>query len=107
VITYGGEEQFVGDIVTESVTLGTQVLWYTSMLGRKTSLDNILGKLAECGVKRVAITEFKQGKRGFSCCILKNVENFCRLRFDHRPLRLHSSDMFLMIQIVCRNITEA
>ena len=41
--------------------LGTQVLWYTSMLGRKTSLDHILGMLSELGVKRVAVTEFKQG----------------------------------------------
>ena len=62
VITDGGEEQFVGDMVTESVTLGTQVLWYTSMLGRKTSLDHILTRLAECGIKRVAVTEFKQGQ---------------------------------------------
>ncbi|KAL5254074.1 hypothetical protein ACHWQZ_G013737 [Mnemiopsis leidyi] len=61
VITTGGEEQFVGEMVRESIKLGTQVLWYTSMLGRKTSLDHILGMLSECGVKRVAVTEFKQG----------------------------------------------
>ena len=61
VITEGGEEQFVGGIVRESVQLGDQVLWYTSMLGRKTSLDHVLGLLAECGVSRVAVTEFKQG----------------------------------------------
>ena len=61
-ITAGGEEQFVGDMVTESLALGTQVTWYTSMLGRKTSLDHILGRLAECGVARVATTEFKQGE---------------------------------------------
>ena len=61
VITTGGEEQFVGEIVRESIKLGTQVLWYTSMLGRKTSLDHILGMLSESGVKKVAVTEFKQG----------------------------------------------
>ena len=60
-ITTGGEEHFVGEIVRESIKLGTQVLWYTSMLGRKTSLDHILGMLSELGVKKVAVTEFKQG----------------------------------------------
>ena len=62
VITCGGEEQFAGDIIDESLVLQDKIHWYTSMLGRKTSVEFILAKLTKLGVSRIVVTEFKQGK---------------------------------------------
>ena len=51
----------MGGIVEESLVLKDQLLWYTSMLGRKTSVDYILKKLTNHGITKIAVTEFKQG----------------------------------------------
>ena len=61
VITRGGEEEFVSELIEESLLLREQVTWYTSMLGKKSSVEGVLGSLHERGVNRATATEFKQG----------------------------------------------
>ncbi|KAI8211811.1 hypothetical protein K4K54_004508 [Colletotrichum sp. SAR 10_86] len=59
--TEGGEVAFVGRILEESLELREQVQWYTSMFGKKASLDAILEKLQEHKIDNFAVTEFIQG----------------------------------------------
>ncbi|KAF4871831.1 U6 small nuclear RNA (adenine-(43)-N(6))-methyltransferase [Colletotrichum siamense] len=59
--TDGGEVAFVGRILEESLELREQVQWYTSMFGKKASLDAILEKLQEHKIDNFAVTEFIQG----------------------------------------------
>ncbi|KAH8705944.1 DUF890 domain protein [Talaromyces proteolyticus] len=61
-ITSGGEVAFVTRMITQSVTLKTKVRWYTSMLGKMSSVSTIVQKLLEAGVTNWAVTEFVQGK---------------------------------------------
>ncbi|KAJ0384414.1 hypothetical protein COL922a_008421 [Colletotrichum nupharicola] len=59
--TEGGEVAFVGRILEESFELREQVQWYTSMFGKRASLDAILEKLKEHKIDNFAVTEFIQG----------------------------------------------
>jgi 23S rRNA (adenine1618-N6)-methyltransferase len=61
-ITPGGEVAFVSAIVTQSVALKTQVIWFTSMFGKLSSVSVIVQKLLDLGIKNWAVTEFVQGK---------------------------------------------
>ncbi|OKL62360.1 hypothetical protein UA08_03054 [Talaromyces atroroseus] len=61
-ITPGGEVAFVSAIVMQSVDLKTRVLWFTSMLGKLSSVSVIVQKLLDIGIKNWAVTEFVQGK---------------------------------------------
>eukprot|EP00741_Cyanophora_paradoxa_P005038 tig00000842_g4880.t1 len=53
---------FVSRMVEESARLGTRVLWYSSMLGRKASLAPLRRALHARGVRNVRVTEFVQGR---------------------------------------------
>ncbi|GAB5356233.1 hypothetical protein AAMO2058_000273400 [Amorphochlora amoebiformis] len=61
VLCEGGEEEFVGGILKDSIKLRTRIRWYTSMLGKKNSVKSILRLLRENGVRNVVTTEFLQG----------------------------------------------
>jgi hypothetical protein len=61
-VTPGGEVVFVSRMVDDSIRLRERVRWYTSMLGRKQSLRELLAKLRQAGVHNVRSTEFCQGK---------------------------------------------
>lgn len=60
-VTPGGEVQFVGRIVDESLVLKERCQWYTSMLGKLSSVGDVVGKLRNAGVTNWAVTEFVQG----------------------------------------------
>lgn len=62
-ITPGGEVAFVGKIIDESLVLGERVQWYTSLLGKLSSVTTIVRKLKENGVENYAVTEFIQGSK--------------------------------------------
>ncbi|RCH81615.1 hypothetical protein CU098_003620, partial [Rhizopus stolonifer] len=60
-ITKGGEYGFVGRMIRESISLRTQVRWYTSMLGLKRSIYPLVRLLKEANITNYLVTELKQG----------------------------------------------
>lgn len=61
-ITPGGEVAFIESLIKQSLVLKTQVLWYTSMFGKLSSVSVILQKLLDIGIHNWAVTEFVQGR---------------------------------------------
>lgn len=62
-VTPGGEVVFVSRMIDESLLLQERVQWYTSMLGKFSSLPALVERLRERGVRNYAVTEFAQGTR--------------------------------------------
>lgn len=62
-ITSGGELTFVTRMIEESRQLGEQVLWYTAMLGKLSSVTVIVEELIAHGNHNYAVTEFVQGSK--------------------------------------------
>ncbi|KAL4760859.1 DUF890 domain protein [Aspergillus foveolatus] len=62
-VTRGGEVSFVSRIITESIALQEKVLWYTSMLGKLSSVSALIERLIELGNTNYAVTEFVQGNK--------------------------------------------
>ncbi|KAJ7185804.1 S-adenosyl-L-methionine dependent methyltransferase [Mycena filopes] len=60
-ITPGGESSFVCRMVDESVELRERCRWYTSMLGKMSSLTQVIGAIRGHGIDNYGITEFVQG----------------------------------------------
>lgn len=60
-VTPGGEVQFIGRMIEESLTLRGRCQWYTSMLGKLGSVGEVVEKLRNAGVSNWAVTEFVQG----------------------------------------------
>lgn len=61
-ITPGGETNFVARIFSESLGLRTKCRWYTSMLGKMSSISVLVSLFREHNVDNYAITEFVQGQ---------------------------------------------
>ncbi|KAI7912530.1 DUF890 domain protein [Pyricularia oryzae] len=59
----GGEVGFVTRILDESLVLRERVRWYTSMLGKLSSLEVLVETLRDRGVTNYAVTEFVQGTK--------------------------------------------
>lgn len=62
-ITPGGEVAFVKKIIQESLDLREAVRWYTSMLGKRSSLLSLIDELQSLDNKNWAVTEFIQGDK--------------------------------------------
>lgn len=62
-VTPGGEISYVSRMITESVQLKERVSWYTSMLGKLSSVSMLVEKLIELGNHNYAVTEFVQGNK--------------------------------------------
>ncbi|XP_065187186.1 RNA N6-adenosine-methyltransferase mettl16-like [Sycon ciliatum] len=58
----GGEVHFVGRILQDSLVLKDRIRWYTSMLGKKSSVAALKRTLTDSQVPCVETTEFVQGK---------------------------------------------
>ncbi|KAI0148346.1 hypothetical protein F4776DRAFT_660516 [Hypoxylon sp. NC0597] len=59
----GGEIGFVRRIINESLVLGERVQWYTSMLGKRSSLAVLIDTLKSHSVSNYAVTAFIQGNK--------------------------------------------
>jgi 23S rRNA (adenine1618-N6)-methyltransferase len=59
----GGEVAFVSRMLRDSLILRERVQWYTSMLGKFSSVAQIIEQLKHEGIDNYAVTEFVQGNR--------------------------------------------
>ncbi|KAL2260433.1 hypothetical protein VTK26DRAFT_5546 [Humicola hyalothermophila] len=59
----GGEVAHVGRLLRESLVLRDRVQWYTSMLGKLSSLEALVEQLHANGIDNYAVTEFVQGTK--------------------------------------------
>ncbi|KAI9819315.1 MAG: hypothetical protein M1832_004020 [Thelocarpon impressellum] len=62
-VTPGGEVAFITRMLAESAVLKQRVQWYTSMVGKLSSLFVLIAKLKEQGVSNWAVKEFAQGAK--------------------------------------------
>ncbi|KAL2014481.1 hypothetical protein VTN00DRAFT_2006 [Thermoascus crustaceus] len=62
-VTPGGEIAFVSRMIEESLQLQTRVQWFTTMLGKLSSVSVIVEKLIERKNNNYAVTEFVQGTK--------------------------------------------
>ena len=62
-VTTGGEVKFVFRMIDESLVLQDRVQWYTSMLGKFSSVAIVVQQLRDKGVDNYAVTEFVQGSK--------------------------------------------
>jgi U6 snRNA m6A methyltransferase len=60
--TAGGEEQLVVQMVRDSVKLGARVRWYSSLIGRKGSLQAVRRELRRQRISNVRETSFRHGR---------------------------------------------
>jgi hypothetical protein len=61
-ITGGGEIDFIKRIVNESLSIRSRIRWYTSMVGKKSSLKMIVRYLKEQHIDNYVTTELVQGR---------------------------------------------
>ncbi|KAE9409094.1 hypothetical protein BT96DRAFT_579378 [Gymnopus androsaceus JB14] len=61
-ITSGGESAFVGKMVKESLDIRERCRWYTSMLGKLTSVAQVVDILNSHSIDNYIVTEFIQGQ---------------------------------------------
>lgn len=59
----GGELAHVGRLLRESLVRRDRVQWYTSMLGKLSSLEALVEQLHANGIDNYAVTEFVQGNK--------------------------------------------
>jgi 23S rRNA (adenine1618-N6)-methyltransferase len=76
-ICSGGDVGFVSRILEESLILRERVQWYSSMLGRLASLQQLVAKLREHGVTNFAVTNLKAGHKTRRWAV---AWSFCDLR---------------------------
>lgn len=62
-VTDGGEVAFVQRVIEESCKLTTNCQWYTSMLGKLSSVHTVLDTLKAVAVRNWAVKEFVQGTK--------------------------------------------
>lgn len=60
-ITEGGEVSFTEKLLQQSLNIGTRILWYSTMLGKLSSLYSIVLKLRKLKISNYAVCEFVQG----------------------------------------------
>jgi len=59
--TPGGEVAFISRLIKESINLQGRVRWYSSMLGKLSSVSALVSQLKEHHIENYAVTEFTQG----------------------------------------------
>ncbi|RFU28455.1 hypothetical protein B7463_g7887, partial [Scytalidium lignicola] len=80
-VTPGGEVAFISRIIDESLVLQSRVQWYTSMLGKLSSVGVLIKKLRDNDIDNYAVTEFIQGNKTRRWAIAWSFEDM-RPRID-------------------------
>ena len=62
-VTPGGEVGFVARMIDESKNLGERCQWYTSMLGKSSSVDIVVKKIRDAAVDNWAVKDLVQGSK--------------------------------------------
>lgn len=62
-ICEGGDVGFVSKVLEESLVLGERAQWYTAMLSKLASLQQIVAKLKEHGITNYAVTSLQPGQK--------------------------------------------
>lgn len=62
-VTPGGEVSFVSRHIRESLILGKRCQWYTTMLGKLSSVATVVEELKARGIGNWAVKEFVQGQK--------------------------------------------
>ncbi|CAI7578163.1 unnamed protein product [Penicillium bialowiezense] len=62
-VTRGGEVDFVRKMIDESLHLRDRIQWYTSMVGKMSSVSVLVETLIKHGNHNFAVTEFDQGAK--------------------------------------------
>ena len=62
-VTPGGEVAFVTRMIDESLRLGTRCQWYTSMLGKLSSVGEVVESITSKGCQNWGVKEFLQGQK--------------------------------------------
>lgn len=62
-ITQGGEINFVTRMIDESLRIQDKIQWYTSMLGKLSSVTILVETLTKRNNHNYAVTEFVQGNK--------------------------------------------
>ncbi|CAG8449263.1 3479_t:CDS:10, partial [Ambispora gerdemannii] len=62
IFTNGGELGFIKQIVDQSLVLRERFSWYTSMIGRKETVNKIVSELKKNKIDNYVLTEFCQGQ---------------------------------------------
>lgn len=82
----GGEIAHISRMLEESLVLKEEVQWYTSMLGKASSVETLVDKLKANGIDNYAITEFIQGNKtrrwalGWSFGPMRPAEHVARVK---------------------------
>lgn len=75
-VTPGGETAFVSRIITESLVLRDRVQWFSSMLGKFSSIGPVVEELKQHGVTNWAVTEFVQGSKTRRWAVAWSFQDF-------------------------------
>ena len=62
-VTPGGEIAFVSRMIDESKILKHRCQWYTSMLGKYSSVEIVIGNLRGAGIDNWAVKDLVQGNK--------------------------------------------
>lgn len=68
-VTPGGETAFVLRIISESISLKDRCQWFTSMLGKHSSVEVVVEELKRVGVNNWAVRHLVQGKKTRRWCV--------------------------------------
>ena len=68
-VTPGGETAFIQRIISESVLLKDRCQWFTSMLGKHSSVEIVVEELKKVGVENWAVKDLVQGKKTRRWCV--------------------------------------
>lgn len=83
-VTAGGEVAFVSRMIEESIIIKEDCQWFTSMVGKLSSLIPLIEKLNKHDIDNYAVTEFVQGSKtrrwavAWSFEDLRPTMNVCR-----------------------------